>query len=33
MGAESDALEKIGYKTYTKTGDIYSLFMNKALMF
>ncbi|WP_294331545.1 Eco57I restriction-modification methylase domain-containing protein, partial [uncultured Chryseobacterium sp.] len=26
MGAASDALQKIGYETYAKTGDIYSLF-------
>lgn len=26
MGSDSDALQKIGYETYAKTGDIYSLF-------
>ncbi|MFC4209917.1 Eco57I restriction-modification methylase domain-containing protein, partial [Pedobacter lithocola] len=26
MGANSDALEKIGYETFARTGDIYSLF-------
>ena len=26
MGADSDALEKIGYETFARTGDIYSLF-------
>jgi type II restriction/modification system DNA methylase subunit YeeA len=26
MGAASDALQKIGYETFAKTGDIYSLF-------
>src|SRR5690606_37959945 len=26
MGAASDALQKIGYETFTRTGDIYSLF-------
>lgn len=30
MGAESDALEKVGYKTYAKTGDIYSLFYEQG---
>lgn len=30
MGADSDALEKVGYKTYTKTGDIYSLFYEQG---
>ncbi|WP_281337385.1 DUF7149 domain-containing protein [Flavobacterium eburneipallidum] len=26
MGADSDALQKIGYETFARTGDIYSLF-------
>ncbi|WP_157970224.1 type IIG restriction enzyme/methyltransferase, partial [Albibacterium indicum] len=26
MGLESDALQKVGYETFAKTGDIYSLF-------
>lgn len=26
MGAASDALQKVGYETFAKTGDIYSLF-------
>jgi len=26
MGEESDALQKLGYETFAKTGDIYSLF-------
>ncbi|WP_228438076.1 Eco57I restriction-modification methylase domain-containing protein [Chryseobacterium sp. 6424] len=30
MGAESDALEKASFKTYTKTGDIYSLFYEQG---
>ena len=30
MGAESDALEKVGFKTYAKTGDIYSLFYEQG---
>ena len=32
MGAESDALEKVGYKTYAKTGDIYSLFYDAKIV-
>ena len=30
MGSDSDALEKAGYKTYTKSGDIYSLFYEQG---
>ena len=30
MGSDSDALEKTGYKTYTKSGDIYSLFYEQG---
>ena len=26
MGADSDALQKVGYETFARTGDIYSLF-------
>ena len=26
MGALSDSLQKVGYETFAKTGDIYSLF-------
>jgi adenine-specific DNA-methyltransferase len=30
IGKESDTLEKINYKTYSRTGDIYSLFYEKG---
>lgn len=30
MGADSDALQKVGYETFTKTGDIYSLFYEQG---
>lgn len=30
MGADSDVLEKRGFRTYTKTGDIYSLFYEQG---
>lgn len=30
MGADSDALQNIGYETFTKTGDIYSLFYEQG---
>uniref|UniRef100_UPI001F1E2D51 Eco57I restriction-modification methylase domain-containing protein n=1 Tax=Chryseobacterium sp. R2A-55 TaxID=2744445 RepID=UPI001F1E2D51 len=30
MGADSDALQKVGYETFIKTGDIYSLFYEQG---
>ena len=30
MGADSDALQKVGYETFAKTGDIYSLFYEQG---
>src|SRR6185503_7794907 len=30
MGAEADVLEKCGYQTFVRTGDIYSLFYEQA---
>ena len=31
MGADADALQKIGYKTYERTGDIYCLFYEMGM--